>query len=182
MRTAPPVFYEDGVRYVTLATQTQAVERAIQTMHTHLQEALTLEDLASVACLSPSHFHRLFRRLIGIPQGEFLSALCFQAARRLLVATPLSVTGICFEVDYTSTGSFTSRFTHLVGISSMPWLCVLLHALVPQEPCNRRSWRTRAFEYSALCAAKTRVSCPCFAISRSFANASCASSDFSSAS
>src|SRR6266487_1314082 len=54
----------------------------------------------------------------------------------------------------------------------MPWPCVLLHALAPQEPCNRRSWRTRAFEYSASCAAKTRVSCPCFAISRSFANAS----------
>jgi AraC family transcriptional regulator len=35
----------------------------------------------------------------------------------LLLTTPLSVTDICFEVGYTSTGSFTSRFTHLVGLS-----------------------------------------------------------------
>jgi AraC family transcriptional regulator len=117
IRTAPPVFREDAVRHVTLAAQTQAVERAIQTMHTHLHERLTLEDLASVAYLSPSHFNRVFCRLIGIPPGEFLSALRFQAARRLLVTTSLSVTDICFEVGYTSTGSFTHRFTHLVGLS-----------------------------------------------------------------
>ena len=117
MRTATPVFCEDGARQVTLAAHTQAVERAIQAMHTHLHELLTLEDLASVACLSPSHFNRVFRRLIGIPPGEFLSALRFQAARRLLLTTPLKVIDICFEVGYTSTGSFTSRFTHLVGLS-----------------------------------------------------------------
>ncbi len=117
MRTAPPVFYEDTARHVTLATHEQAVEHAIQAMHSHLQEVLTLEDLASVACLSPSHFHRVFGRLIGIPPGEFLSALRLQAARRLLLTTSLSVTEICFEVGYTSIGSFTSRFTHLVGLS-----------------------------------------------------------------
>jgi AraC family transcriptional regulator len=117
MRTAPPVFREEAARHVTLAAQSQAVERAIQAMYTHLHELLTLEDLASVAYLSPSHFHRVFCRLIGIPPGEFLSALRFQAARRLLLTTPLSVTDICFEVGYTSIGSFTTRFTHLVGLS-----------------------------------------------------------------
>ena len=117
MQTATPVFRKDTARYETLATQTQAVERAIQTMHTHLHEVLTLEDLASVVYLIPSHFHHIFHRLLGIPPGEFLSALRFQAARRLLVTTSLSVTDICFEVGYTSIGSFTSRFTHLVGLS-----------------------------------------------------------------
>ena len=117
MQTAPPIFREDAARQVTLAAQTQAVERAIQVMHSHLHEVLTLEDLASVAYLSPSHFTRTFHRLIGIPPGEFLSALRFQAARRLLLTTPLSVTDICFAVGYTSTGSFTSRFTHRVGLS-----------------------------------------------------------------
>ena len=117
MLIAPPVLSEDAEPHVTLAAQMQAVERVIQTMHTHMHEVLTLEDLASVACLSPSHFHRVFRRLIGIPPGEFLSALRFQMARRLLLATSLSVTDICFEVGYTSMGSFTSRFTHLVGLS-----------------------------------------------------------------
>ena len=84
MQTAPPIFCDDAARQVTLAAQTQAVERAIQFMHTHLHELLTLEDLAAVAYLSPFHFTRVFGRLIGIPPGEFLSALRFQAARRCL--------------------------------------------------------------------------------------------------
>lgn len=117
MQIASPIFREDTVRHMTLDAHTQAIECTIQTMHTHLQELLALEDLASVACLSPSYFNRVFSRLIGIPPVEFLSALRFQAARRLLLTTSLSVTDICFEVGYTSIGSFTSRFTHLVGLS-----------------------------------------------------------------
>jgi AraC-like DNA-binding protein len=117
MPTAPPVSYEDTAHHLTLAMHTQAIERTIQTMRTHLQEVQTLEDLASIAMLSPSHFHRIFCRLTGIPPGAFLAALRFQAARHLLLTTPLSVTDICFEVGYTGLGSFTSRFTHLVGLS-----------------------------------------------------------------
>jgi AraC family transcriptional regulator len=117
MQTAPDVFYEDTARHMTLATHEQAVERAIQVMHTHMHEVLTLADLASVAYLSPSRFKHVFRHPIGIPPGEFLSALRLQAARHLLLTTPLSVTDICFEVGYSSMGSFTSRFTHLVGLS-----------------------------------------------------------------
>jgi AraC family transcriptional regulator len=117
MQTSPSVSREDPARYVTIAAHMQAIERVIQVMHTHLQELLTLEDLASVAYLSPFYFTRVFHRLIGIPPGEFLSALRFQEARHLLLTTSLSVTDICFEVGYTSTGSFTSRFTRLVGLS-----------------------------------------------------------------
>ena len=117
MERVSPVFCKDVAHYTNLTVHAQAVERTIQTMHTHLSELLTLEDLASVACLSPFHFNRIFRRLIGIPPGEFLSALRFQTARRLLLTTSLSVTDICFEIGYTSIGSFTSRFTRLVGLS-----------------------------------------------------------------
>lgn len=117
MQIALPISDQGFARYETLDVHTQAIECVIQVMHTHMHEALALEDLASVACLSPYHFNRVFRRLIGIPPVEFLSALRFQAARRLLLTTSLSVTDICFEVGYTSMGSFTTRFTQLVGLS-----------------------------------------------------------------
>jgi AraC family transcriptional regulator len=117
MQIVTPVLRGDGAQHMTLTAHTQAVERAIQTMHTHLHAFLTLEDLASVACLSPFHFNRVFRQLIGIPPGAFLTALRFQMARHLLLTTSLKITDICFEVGYTSPGSFTSRFTQLVGLS-----------------------------------------------------------------
>jgi AraC-like DNA-binding protein len=86
-------------------------------MHAHLREALTLEDLASAAYLSPAHFNRVFHRIIGVPPVEYLTALRFQRARHLLLMTSLRITDVCFEVGYTSTGSFTTRFTQLVGLS-----------------------------------------------------------------
>ncbi len=106
-----------GVRGATMAAQTYAVESAIHTMQSHLPEALTLEDLAAVACLSPAHFSRVFRRLIGVPPIEYLTALRFQRARQLLLLTSLKITDICFEVGFTSPGTFTSRFTQRVGLS-----------------------------------------------------------------
>jgi AraC family transcriptional regulator len=116
METLTPILHRDGSRPETHTGHMHAVECAIATMHTHLREGLSLEDLAAAAYLSPFHFNRVFRHLIGSPPGEFLTALRFQRARQLLVMTSLSITDVCFEVGYTSTGSFTSRFTQMVGL------------------------------------------------------------------
>ena len=117
MRATPSVLAVDANPLSTAAFHVQAVEQAIQTMHSHFHEALSLEDLADAACLSPYYFNRVFRRIIGIPPVEFLAALRLQKARHLLLTTSLSVTDICFDVGYTSTGTFTTRFTQQAGLS-----------------------------------------------------------------
>ncbi len=93
------------------------IECVIRTMREHLCESFSLEDMADVACLSPYYFSRVFHQIIGTPPGEFLATLRLDMAKRLLLTTPMSVTDICFEVGYTSMGSFTSRFTQMVGLS-----------------------------------------------------------------
>ncbi len=108
-----PVELLDGA----LALHSPAIERVIGEMHGHIYEAFSLEDMADLACLSPSYFNRTFRQIIGIPPGEFLAALRLDAARRLLLTTNLSVIDICFSVGYISLGTFTTRFTQLVGLS-----------------------------------------------------------------
>src|SRR6266849_7733545 len=95
-------------------SQQHAVERVILAMRDHLNEPLTLQDMADIAYLSRNHFHRVFHRIIGIPPGEFLTALRLDAAKRLLLTTSMRVTDICFEVGYSSLGSFTTSFTELV--------------------------------------------------------------------
>ncbi len=77
---------------------------------------LPLQAMAEIAGLSPFHFARVFRRLTGIPPGQFLSVLRLERAKELLLTTDLSVTDICFEVGYDSLGTFTTRFTQLVGL------------------------------------------------------------------
>jgi AraC family transcriptional regulator len=94
-----------------------SIEQVIQSMRDRVGEPLTLDDMADMACLSPYYFCRIFHQVIGIPPGEFLALQRLEAAKRLLLTTSLSVTDICFEVGYSGLGSFTTRFTQLVGVS-----------------------------------------------------------------
>jgi AraC family transcriptional regulator len=101
----------------TIAAHRQAVERVILSMRERLDEPLSLQDMAEIAFLSPFHFNRVFHQTTGLPPAQFLYALRLEAAKRLLLTTSLSVTDICYEVGYNSIGTFTYRFTQLVGLS-----------------------------------------------------------------
>lgn len=95
----------------------QAVLRVVTTMRGNPGENLTVDDMARVAMYSKFHFIRAFRQITGVPPGRFLSAVRIAEAKRLLVATSLTVTEISHRVGYTSVGTFTSRFTGSVGSS-----------------------------------------------------------------
>lgn len=86
-------------------------------MREHVADALSLEEMAEIACLSSFHFNRVFRSLTGTPPGEFLAALRLDAAKRLLLTTSLSVTDVCFDLGYASLGTFTQRFKTQTGLS-----------------------------------------------------------------
>jgi AraC family transcriptional regulator len=103
-------------RASTLTSYTRTVEQVIHAMRAQLSEPLSLEEMAEIACMSPFHFNRVFRSITGIPPGEFLAALRLNEAKRLLLTTSLSVTAVCFDLGYTSLGTFTERFKHLIGL------------------------------------------------------------------
>lgn len=114
-----PVLYMNGgaCQASTAESHYKAVERVIIAMRERLDEPLSLEDLARIAMISPYHFDRIFRQMVGIPPCQFLSALRIWSAKKLLLTTCLSVTDVCFEVGYNSLGTFITRFTQLVGLS-----------------------------------------------------------------
>ncbi|HZT61455.1 MAG TPA: helix-turn-helix transcriptional regulator [Pyrinomonadaceae bacterium] len=105
-----------GCRACTVAARAKAVERVILTMKERLAEPLSLPEMAEIAVSSPYHFNRFFRHITGIPPCLFLSALRLEAAKRLLLTTDLNIIDICFEVGYDSLGTFTTRFTQMVGL------------------------------------------------------------------
>jgi AraC family transcriptional regulator len=96
--------------------QQRLVEQVLAVMRQDLATPLSLHALAECAGLSPFHFARVFRRVTGIPPGAFLAALRLEEAKRLLLTTDLPVTDICFAVGYQGLGTFTARFTRLVGV------------------------------------------------------------------
>ena len=78
---------------------------------------LDVTALARTALMSPGHFSRSFRAAYGETPYSHLMTRRIERAKALLRRGDLSVTEVCFEVGCTSLGSFSSRFTELVGES-----------------------------------------------------------------
>ncbi|MFF0206068.1 helix-turn-helix transcriptional regulator [Streptomyces sp. NPDC005017] len=93
------------------------VRHAVTIIRERFWEPLTLDDLAQSVMLSKYHFLRVFSRVTGVTPGRFLTAVRLQEAKRLLLSTPLNVADVSARVGYSSTGSFTRRFTESVGLS-----------------------------------------------------------------
>lgn len=93
-----------------------SVERVIGFMESHPRDRLSLREMADLAIMSPFHFNRVFRQVTGIPPGFFQSALRLQAAKRLLLATPLHQREVCAEVGFESLSTFYRQFKARVGV------------------------------------------------------------------
>jgi len=82
-----------------------------------LAEPLTVARLARVACMSPYHFHHLFRRAFGETPMQRVQRLRLAMAAELLVHSDRSVTRICGDVGFESLGSFGALFRRRFGAS-----------------------------------------------------------------
>lgn len=105
------------VRESTTRLHYESVKRAIAAMRRQIGQPLSLRSLARIGFASPYHFTRTFRSVTGLPPLHFLSALRLDAARGLLLHTRSKVIDICYDVGYSSVGTFTRRFTGSFGVS-----------------------------------------------------------------
>jgi len=80
-------------------------------------QPLDVEALARDAHMSAGHFSRRFRLAYGESPYSYLMTRRIERAMALLRRGDLSVTEVCFEVGCSSLGTFSSRFSELVGMS-----------------------------------------------------------------
>jgi AraC-like DNA-binding protein len=79
-------------------------------------EPLDVEALARGAHMSAGHLSRAFRHAYGESPYSYLMTRRIERAMALLRRGDLSVTEVCFAVGCTSLGTFSTRFTELVGM------------------------------------------------------------------
>lgn len=80
-------------------------------------QPLNVPALARGASMSTGHFARSFRAAFGESPYNYLMTRRIERAQALLRRGDISVTDVCYAVGCTSLGSFSSRFTELVGES-----------------------------------------------------------------
>ncbi|MCQ9132538.1 MULTISPECIES: helix-turn-helix transcriptional regulator [Streptomyces] len=91
------------------------LRQARDRMDREYTEPLDVAALATTALMSPGHFQRSFREAYGETPYGYLMTRRVERAKVLLRRGDLSVTEVCMAVGCSSLGSFSSRFTELVG-------------------------------------------------------------------
>jgi AraC-like DNA-binding protein len=91
------------------------LRRARDRMDREYAEPLDVAALARTALMSPAHFSRRFREAYSETPYSYLMTRRIERAKALLRRGDMTVTDVCFAVGCTSLGSFSARFTELVG-------------------------------------------------------------------
>jgi AraC-like DNA-binding protein len=91
------------------------LRRARDLIDRRFAEPLDVPAIAAAVHLSAAHFSRRFRAVYGESPYQYLMTRRIERACALLRAG-VSVTDACMQVGCTSLGSFSSRFTEIVGV------------------------------------------------------------------
>ena len=118
------------------------LRRARDRMDREYAQPLDVPTLAREALMSPAHFSRQFRAAYGETPYGYLMTRRIERAQALLRQGDLSVTDVCMAVGCTSLGSFSSRFTELVGETPSAYRARDHSARAAVPPCIEKH-RTR---------------------------------------
>jgi len=91
------------------------LRRARDLIEREYARPLEVAELARAALMSSAHFSRQFRAAYGETPHSYLMTRRIERAKALLRRGDMSVTEVCVSVGCSSLGSFSARFTELVG-------------------------------------------------------------------
>ncbi|MCR4870856.1 MAG: helix-turn-helix domain-containing protein [Atopobiaceae bacterium] len=93
------------------------VQSALGYISAHYAQDVSLDDLARIATVSPSHLIRLFKRQMGTTPHDYLMRYRITRAKELLAETALTSAAIARQVGFSSESNFSYRFSKVVGQS-----------------------------------------------------------------
>ncbi len=127
------------ISYVTAADQhlqdLARLRRVRDRIDREYAQPLDVEALARDAHMSAGHFSREFKLAYGESPYSYLMTRRIERAMALLRRGDLSVTEVCFEVGCSSLGTFSTRFTELVGVPPSVYRGQEAGAMAGMAPC-----------------------------------------------
>jgi len=99
------------------ALSPERLRRVCSYVEAHLEDELTLDDLAGAACLSPYHLSRCFRRATGTTLHGYVMARRTDRAIALLADNQLTLAEIAYRCGFASQSHFTAVFKRSTGMT-----------------------------------------------------------------
>tara|TARA_R110002072_G_scaffold118476_1_gene250142 strand:- start:1490 stop:2404 length:915 start_codon:yes stop_codon:yes gene_type:complete len=109
---------EQGLRLRQIAaagSQSQQIARVIEWLKHNFIEPLRVDELASMASMSPSTFHSHFRTMTALSPLQYQKNLRLQEARRLMLVEYEDAANAAFKVGYESPSQFSREYSRLFG-------------------------------------------------------------------
>jgi AraC-like DNA-binding protein len=97
------------------------LKRVLEYVNAHLDEALSLADLAAVAGLSRMHFAGQFRAATGFRPHEYLLYQRIESAKSMLLGTDMPLAQVALSVGFQAQPHFSTVFKRLTGQSPTRW-------------------------------------------------------------
>ena len=89
--------------------------RLVEYIDQHMEDAISLGQLAAMCALSEYHFARMFRQSFGVPPHQYLLARRLARAKNLLRSSVLPISELALLCGFSSASHFNQRFRHAMG-------------------------------------------------------------------
>jgi transcriptional regulator GlxA family with amidase domain len=87
----------------------------MHSLRSRSRETVWIEELAAIANVSPSAFHRQFKTLISVTPLQYQKQLRLLEARRLMISSAVNVEAAAFQVGYESPSQFSREYARMFG-------------------------------------------------------------------
>lgn len=105
----------DVARLALADSPSQPVIGALHSLRSRFREAIRVDDLAAIAGMSASAFHRQFKALTSLTPLQYQKQLRLLEARRLMISHTVNVETAAFEVGYESPSQFSREYARMFG-------------------------------------------------------------------
>lgn len=109
--------YTEQLSIIDQGSEPAAIAKAKKYIHSHLDQALPLGEVARIAGLSESHFCRLFKETTDLTLTDYINRCRIEWAKRELLRPEVRVSEIAYQIGYQSLSQFNRSFARITGTS-----------------------------------------------------------------
>jgi AraC-like DNA-binding protein len=120
-RNSPPPLAELRPKAVAGGLAAWQIKEVLDYIKTNLGQSMAVADIAAVTRLSPSYFHRVFKRSFGLTVHLYLLRRRVEMAQRLMVSTSESLSKIAVSCGMSDQSHLTRLFKRLLGETPKMW-------------------------------------------------------------
>lgn len=108
-------FFKQGQSKIEM--EDNRITKTVLYIRKHLNEAIELEKLAEISCLSKDHFIRLFKKELGTTPLQYINQKKIEKAQLLLITEELAVKEIAFQLAFEDYSYFNRLFKKITGVT-----------------------------------------------------------------